>query len=101
MYDLKLDWWEHLVDPGNVPMFSGCKTLLLGPALSEIALTPFPMSDSDVKVLHMYPLTFLIALTKPLSLPQSFMFEERRLFVAPRRRLKFAQGAKICVITWT
>ena len=59
MYDLKLDWWEHLVDPGDVPMFSGCKTLLLGPALSEIALMPFPRSDSVVKVLHIYPLTDL------------------------------------------
>jgi hypothetical protein len=59
MYDLKLDWWEHLVDPGSVPMFSGCTTLLLGPALSEIALTPFLGSDSVVKVLHMYPLTDL------------------------------------------
>jgi len=56
MYDLKLDWWEHLVDPGKMPMFSGCKTLLLGPALSEIALTRFPAPDSEVKVLHLYPL---------------------------------------------
>jgi hypothetical protein len=59
MYDLKLDWWEHLVDPGKMPMFSGCKTLLLAPALSEIALKPFPSPDSKVKVLHIYPLTDL------------------------------------------
>ena len=50
-------WWEHLVDPGKMPMFSGCKTLLLAPALSEIALKPFPLPDSEVKVLHIYPLT--------------------------------------------
>ena len=56
-YELKLDWWEHLVDPGKMPMFSGCKTLLLAPALSEIALKPFPLPDSEVKVLHIYPLT--------------------------------------------
>jgi hypothetical protein len=56
-YELKLDWWEHLVDPGKMPMFSGCKTLLLAPALSEIALKPFLLSGSEVKVLHIYPLT--------------------------------------------
>src|SRR5215510_10387307 len=50
-------WWEHLVDPWKMPMFSGCKTLLLAPALSEIALKPFPAPDSEVKVLHIYPLT--------------------------------------------
>ena len=58
-YELKLDLWEHLVDPGKMPMFSGCKTLLLAPALSEIALKPFPSPDSKVKVLHIYPLTDL------------------------------------------
>jgi hypothetical protein len=29
----------------------------LAPALSEIALKPFPLPDSEVKVLHIYPLT--------------------------------------------
>jgi hypothetical protein len=31
----------------------------LAPALSEIALKPFPLPDSEVKVLHIYPLTHL------------------------------------------
>jgi suppressor of fused protein SUFU len=59
MYDLKLDLWEHLVDPGKIPMFSECKTLLLGPTLSEQSLSSFPPPDADVKVLHLYPLTEL------------------------------------------
>jgi hypothetical protein len=59
VYDLKLDWWGHLVDPGKMPMFPGCKTLLLAPALSEIALEPFPSPGSEVKTLHIYPITDL------------------------------------------
>ena len=59
MYDLKLDWWEHLVDPGKISMFSGYKTLLLGPALSEQPLSNFPPPDSEVKTLYIYPLTEL------------------------------------------
>ena len=23
--DLKLDWWEHIVDAGKIPLFSGCQ----------------------------------------------------------------------------
>jgi hypothetical protein len=42
-----------------MPMFSGYKTILLAPVLSEIALKSFPSPDSDVKVLHIYPLTDL------------------------------------------
>jgi len=53
--NLKLDWWERIVDAGNIPLFSGCQSLLIDTDLT--GKNPQLMTEENIKVLYLYPLT--------------------------------------------
>lgn len=57
MHNLKLDWWERLANPGNIPLFSSCKHLLLHPALVQGGLELIDDPDGPVKLLFVIPIT--------------------------------------------
>lgn len=52
---LKLDWWEHLIDAGEIPLFPDCQSLLIDTDLSGEA-QPL-IATENLKVLYLYPLT--------------------------------------------
>jgi hypothetical protein len=56
-YDRQIDWWERIVDPGDVPAFPHCPHLLLAPMFGEPAFERFAEPDDDVKVLSVVPIT--------------------------------------------
>jgi len=56
-YDLKLDWWERIRNPGPIPGFPSCTQLLVAPDLTDGTFDFFPSPDEDVKVLRIIPIT--------------------------------------------
>jgi Suppressor of fused protein (SUFU) len=53
--NLKLDWWEHIVDAGDIPKFSGCQSLLIDTDFTvknQSLITP-----EFIKILNIYPIT--------------------------------------------
>ena len=53
----KLDWWERLSNPGNIPCFPGCTQLLLTPCLTDGGFSRFNPPDEEVKLLYATPTT--------------------------------------------
>ena len=56
MYERKLDWWERLIDPGTIPVFSDCSQVLLAPMFG-VEFRYFPEPDADTKLLAVLPIT--------------------------------------------
>jgi hypothetical protein len=53
----RLNWWERLTHPGEIPAFPGCPQLLLAPMFGDAAFEHFPTPDEDVKALSLIPIT--------------------------------------------
>src|SRR5262249_19757617 len=56
-HNLKLDWWEAVNRPGFIPLFPGCRHLLLHPRLSPDGIDQLDDPDGAVKLLHVVPIT--------------------------------------------
>ena len=55
--DLKLNWWEVITKPGNVPFFPGCRHLLLHPRLTTEGVDVFEDEEGSVRLLYVVPIT--------------------------------------------
>jgi hypothetical protein len=54
---LKLDWWEIIPRAGHIPVFSGCRHLLLHPKFHEQGVDVIEDEDGTVKLLYVVPIT--------------------------------------------
>ena len=55
--DLKLDWWEVINNPGDVPFFPGCRHLLLHPILTPQGVDVFEDEEGRIRLLYVVPIT--------------------------------------------
>jgi len=55
--DLKLDWWERLINPGKIPMFESCSQLVFFPSLVDNGLQTIDDLDGLIKLLYVVPIT--------------------------------------------
>jgi hypothetical protein len=56
-HNLELDWWEVINRPGFIPLFPGCRHLLLHPPLTPNGLDHVADPDGAVKLLYVVPIT--------------------------------------------
>jgi hypothetical protein len=51
------DWWHKLNDPGNIPLFSNAKSVLLYPRFVEDGWDEIPHNGTVVKLLNVIPIS--------------------------------------------
>ncbi len=54
---LKLDHWEIIPRAGRIPVFTGCRHLLLHPKLAEGGIEHLEDEDGPVKLIYVVPIT--------------------------------------------
>ncbi len=54
---LKLDWWEIIPTVYRIPVFTGCRHLLLHPRLVREGMDKIEDEDGTVKLLYVVPIT--------------------------------------------
>jgi hypothetical protein len=54
---LKLDWWEIIPTVYRIPVFTGCRHLLLHPKLVTEGMDKIEDEDGTVKLLYVVPIT--------------------------------------------
>jgi hypothetical protein len=55
--NVKLDWWEVILNPGRIPEFPGCRHLLLHPRFVPEGLDKIGDDDGPIKLLYVVPIT--------------------------------------------
>ena len=54
---LKLGWWEIIPRAGHIPVFTGCRHLLLHPKLAEGGIEQLEDDEGPVKLIYVVPIT--------------------------------------------
>jgi hypothetical protein len=56
-HDRTLDWWHVINNPGNIPLFPGCRHLLLRSRFTEKGFDELEDPEGPVKLLYVVPIT--------------------------------------------
>jgi hypothetical protein len=56
-HELKLDWWEIIRNVGTIPVYSGCRHVLLHPKFKNEGFDSIEDEDGLVKLLYVVPIT--------------------------------------------